>query len=78
MAKRGVFMFKALKNFFSGKSNQESTPKAAIASMESQLSRKLQESVTIDTQSVDPDENIPMPKGAAISYLDAQDRKSVV
>lgn len=32
-------MFKALKNFFSGKSNQESTPKAAIASMESQLSR---------------------------------------
>lgn len=65
-------MFKALKNFFSGKSNQESTPKAAIASMESQLSRMLQESVTIDTQSVDPDENVPMPKGAAISYLDAQ------
>lgn len=65
-------MFKALKNFFSGKSDQESAEKAAIASMESQLSRILQESVTVEARSIDPDENVPMPKGAAISYLDAQ------
>lgn len=65
-------MFKALKNFFSGKNNQDSAEKAAIASMESQISRMLRESVTVETRSVDPDENVPMPNGAKISYLDAE------
>lgn len=49
-----------------------SSEKAAIASMESQISRMLQESVTVETQSIDPDENVATPKGAEISYLDAQ------
>lgn len=65
-------MFKALKNFFSGKSNQDSVEKAAIAATESQLSHMLQESVTVETRSVDPDENVATPKGAEISYLDAR------
>lgn len=65
-------MFKALKNFFSGKSNPDSVEKAAIASMESQFSHMLQEAVTVETRSVDPDENVATPKGAEISYLDAR------
>lgn len=70
--REGLYMFKALKNFFSGKNDQESAEKAAIASIESQLSRMLQESVTVETRSVDPDENIATPKGAEINYLDAR------
>lgn len=65
-------MFKALKNFFSEKNNQDSAEKAAIASMESQISRMLRESVTVETRSIDPDENVSTPKGAEISYLDAR------
>ena len=65
-------MFKTLKNLFSGKDNRDSGEKAAIASMESHLSRMLSESITVETRSIDPDENVITPKGAQISYLDAR------
>lgn len=65
-------MFKALKNLFSGKNNQDSDEKAAIASMESQLSRMLSDSIAVEARSIDSGENVITPKGAKISYLDAQ------
>ena len=65
-------MFQTLKNLFSGKDGNNSAEKNAIASMESQISRMMVESVTVETRHVDPDENVKKPRGAEISYLDAE------
>lgn len=65
-------MFKALKNLFSGKSNQTLAEKAGTVSVEAQFSRMVHENVTVESRRIDPDENIQAPKGAEISYLDAR------
>ena len=54
------------------KSIDNPAEKAAIAAMESQLSRMMTESISVRTQTIDPDEDVKPPKGAEISYLDAR------
>lgn len=54
------------------KSIDSPAEKAAIAAMETQLSRMMTESISVRTQTIDPDEDVKPPRGAEISYLDAR------
>lgn len=65
-------MFKLLKNLLGGRDTPDPVEKAEIASLNAQLSRMLREDITVEAHRIDPDENVQTPKGAEISYLDAE------